>query len=40
LENLQVITFEGFWMPILFLAGFTFVTLLLGGRSKIQSAEV
>ena len=38
LAEIRIITFEGFGMPILFLAGFTAVVFLLGGRSKVQGA--
>ena len=36
LAEIHIITFDGFGMPILFLAGFTAVVFLLGGRSKVQ----
>ena len=39
LENVRDITFEGFGLSILFLAGFTAVALLLGGWRKIQRVE-
>jgi len=39
LENIRHITFEGYVMPMLFLAGFTLVALLLGGWKKIQPME-
>ena len=39
LENIREITFEGFGLPILFLAGFTIVALLLGGWRRIQPLE-
>ena len=39
LGNIQSITFEGFVMPILFLAAFTAVVLLLGGWKRIQAAD-
>ena len=39
LENMPVITFEGFAMPVLFLLGFTAVAILLGGWRKIQRME-
>jgi len=39
LENIRDITFEGFGLPMLFLAGFTAVVLLLGGWRKIQPLE-
>ena len=36
LSEIRTISFEGFGMPILFLAGFTAVVFLLGGRSRVQ----
>ncbi|MCL1903772.1 MAG: ABC transporter permease [Oscillospiraceae bacterium] len=39
LRNVRDITFEGFVMPLLFLAGFTIVTLLIGGIKKVQRME-
>ena len=38
-RNIQDIGFEGFWMPVFFLLGFTVVALLLGGWRKIQAVE-
>ena len=39
LMNIQEINFDGFGMPMLFLAGFTIVVLLLGGWKRIQPME-
>lgn len=39
LRNIREITFSGYGMPILFLAGFTAVVLLLGGWRRIQALE-
>ncbi|MDR2687491.1 MAG: ABC transporter permease, partial [Oscillospiraceae bacterium] len=39
LANIREITFAGYGMPMLFLAGFTLVALLLGGWKKIQPME-
>ena len=39
LANIREISFEGFGLPMLFLAGFTAVALLLGGWRKIQPME-
>ena len=39
LRDIRAITFEGYGMPMLFLAGFTLVALLLGGWKKIQPME-
>ncbi len=39
LENMKDITFEGFGMPMLFLAAFAAVALLLGGWKRIQPIE-
>jgi len=39
LKNIRSITFGGYGMPMLFLAGFTFVVLLLGGWRRIQPME-
>jgi len=39
LENIRVITFEGFGIPMLFLTGFTVVALLMGGWKRIQPLE-
>jgi len=39
LRNIQNITFEGFVMPMLFLLGFTVVTLLIGGFKKVQKMD-
>jgi len=39
LMNIREISFEGFGMPMLFLAGFTVVVLLLGGWKRIQPME-
>ena len=39
LANIREITFEGYGMPMLFLAAFTLVALLLGGWKKIQPME-
>ena len=39
LMNIQEISFDGFGMPMLSLAGFTIVVLLLGGWKRIQPME-
>ena len=39
LTEIRMITFDGFGMPILFLAVFTAVVFLLGGRTKTQGVE-
>lgn len=39
LENIQEITFDSFGLPMLFLAGFTAVVLLMGGWKRIQGME-
>ena len=39
LADIREITFAGYGMPMLFLAGFTLVALLLGGWKKIQPME-
>ena len=39
LENIREITFDGFGLPALFLAGFTAVAMLLGGWKKIQPLD-
>ena len=39
LLHIRAITFESYGMPMLFLAGFTLVALLLGGWKKIQPME-
>jgi len=39
ITEIQTITFEGFGLPMLFLAGFTVVALLLGGWKNIQPIE-
>ena len=39
INSIRSITFEGFGMPVLFLAAFTAVVFLLGGRSRIQGIE-
>ena len=39
LADIPSITFEGFGLPMLFLAGFTIVSLLLGGWKRIQPIE-
>ena len=39
LANIREITFAGYGMPMLFLAGFTLVAMLLGGWKKIQPME-
>jgi ABC-2 type transport system permease protein len=39
LRNIREVTFEGFWVPMLFLFGFTIVTLLIGGLKKVQKME-
>ena len=39
IRNIQNISFEGFWMPVLFLIGFTVVTILLGSWRNIQPVE-
>ena len=39
LKNIREISFTGYGMPILFLAGFTFIVLLLGGWRRIQPME-
>ncbi|MDR1669663.1 MAG: ABC transporter permease [Oscillospiraceae bacterium] len=39
LENMKEITFEGFGMPMLFLAAFAAVALLLGGWKRIQPLD-
>jgi len=39
LANIREITFAGYGMPVLFLAGFTLVAILLGGWKKIQPLE-
>ena len=39
LENIKGISFEGYGMPMLFLAGFTLIALLLGGWKSVQAME-
>jgi ABC-2 type transport system permease protein len=39
LRNIREITFEGFVIPMLFLFGFTVVTLLIGGFKKVQKMD-
>ena len=39
MRNIQDISFEGFIMPVMFLAAFTLVTLLLGGWARVQAVE-
>jgi ABC-2 type transport system permease protein len=39
LQNIKDITFEGFGMPMLFLAGFVAVTILIGGWRRVQPME-
>ncbi|MCL2378431.1 MAG: ABC transporter permease [Defluviitaleaceae bacterium] len=39
MRNIQIISFEGFVLPVLFLLAFTVVTLLLGGWMRIQEVE-
>ncbi|MCL2076899.1 MAG: ABC transporter permease [Oscillospiraceae bacterium] len=39
LRNINEITFEGFVMPLLFLFGFTVITLLIGGLKKVQKMD-
>jgi ABC-2 type transport system permease protein len=34
------LTFQNFWMPMLFLLGFTIVTLLIGGLKRVQKLEL
>jgi len=39
LYNIREVTFEGYVMPLLFLLGFTVVTLLIGGLKRVQKME-
>jgi len=39
LRNISDIGFEGFFMPVMFLLGFTLVAMLLGGWRRIQAVE-
>ncbi|MCL2019658.1 MAG: ABC transporter permease [Oscillospiraceae bacterium] len=39
LKNIHDITFEGYIIPMLFLLGFSIITLLIGGLKKIQKME-
>jgi ABC-2 type transport system permease protein len=39
LRNIRDVTFENFGIPMLFLFGFTVVTLLIGGLKKVQRME-
>jgi ABC-2 type transport system permease protein len=39
LRNIREVTFEGFFVPLLFLFGFTIVTLLIGGLKRVQKMD-
>ncbi|MDR2531864.1 MAG: ABC transporter permease [Oscillospiraceae bacterium] len=39
MRNIREITFEGFLIPVLFLFGFTVVTLLVGGLKRVQKMD-